>query len=78
IFFSPDGRRILLSTALVDLPAPILLPRSKFPVQRTVYKYRVQTCEHEYEFCELTQLRRGDETPASLYTCKKCCGIKIS
>lgn len=77
VFYSPDGKTVLLQTASTDLPGPVFSSGYRYPETRTTYKYSVAKCEHAYE-TRTQQLRRGDEAESLVSTCSKCGHVKVS
>lgn len=76
IFYSLDGKTVLLQTASTDLPGPVFSPHYWYPDTRTTYKYSVTKCDHTYE-TRMQQLRRGDEAESLVKTCAKCGDVKV-
>nr|WAQ80196.1 lef-5 [Oryctes rhinoceros nudivirus] len=77
MFFSPDGKRILISTASANLPGPVLALNCTYPKTPTGQKYIVNNCQHEFHHKEFRQIRSGDEAPNSILECSKCKITKI-
>lgn len=77
LFFSPDGKKVFISTSTTNLPGPILALKCKYPKSSTGQKYQINNCVHDFQHKELQQLRRGDEAPSSIMECSKCKYVRV-
>lgn len=84
MFYSPNGKEVIMQTASFDLPGPIFSSNFKYPNCRTTFKYeedveyeKKKKCKHK--FINVTkQLNRNDEIETLITFCKYCNFQKIN
>lgn len=70
--FWTKNQKLFIATASKDIYAPMILTHMDFSTQRPSPAFKVDRCEHDFQFVERKQIRRGDEPESEIYQCRFC------